>query len=258
MKTEKVRYDYGAELFQRNYPKQASLSFGVAALAISLSFAYPIIKSWFDKAEEEAEIKIKAKRIINYSELSAPPPIDLEKEEVVLKAPPKMKVVKFLPPKVKKDEEVEEVTEMPTMEEMEHTQIGTFDQDGVDSIIVDNSELITLPPEPEPEPEPYSFVQIMPEYPGGPQKLMTYLAQEIKYPSTAKEVGLEGTVFIQFVVEKDGSITGAKIVRGVHFTLDDEALRVIKSMPDWVPGEQNGEKARVIFTVPIRFSLVSG
>ena len=258
MKSTDLNQLYGAEYFQRNYPKQALISFSVSASLIIISFAYPIIKSWFEPTVQEAPIKVKVKRVINYSELSAPPPIDLEKEEKLLKARPKAKMVKFLQPVAKKDEEVEdELEEVPTMDELETTQIGTVDKDGIDSIIIAEDHIISLPPPPEnPEiSEPFSFVQKMPEFKGGEMEFLRHLSEEIKYPQIAIDGGIEGTVRIQFIIEEDGSTSGAKVIRSVHSSLDQEALRVIENMPAWIPGEQNGKKVRVFITVPIRFML---
>jgi protein TonB len=249
------RHTYGAESFNENYPKQAILSFLSASFVILLLFAYPLIKAFVNHSEDERPIKIKAKRTINYSELSAPPPIDLERQEIILKAAPKLKVTKFLQPVAKKDEEVEDIVEVPTMEELENSEIGTVDQDGIDSVIFDGTDVVTLPPEEVLE-GPLSFVEVMPEFVGGQEALLEYLAEEIIYPPIAKEAGIQGRVYVQFVVEKDGSISEVKLVRGVHESLDKEALRVITEMDKWTPGSQNGRTARVLFTIPIRFALV--
>ena len=95
----------------------------------------------------------------------------------------------------------------------------------------------------------------MPEFPGGYRALLNFLAQQIKYPAIAAEVGVQGRVTVNFVVNKDGSISDARIIRGVDQSLDKEALRVIYSMPKWKPGKQGGQPVRVSFNVPINFVL---
>ena len=95
----------------------------------------------------------------------------------------------------------------------------------------------------------------MPSFPGGPQALYEYLAKTIKYPLVAEENGVQGRVIVSFVIEHDGSITDAKVVKSVDPSLDKEALRVTKSMPNWIPGKQKGETVRVKFTVPVTFKL---
>lgn len=102
----------------------------------------------------------------------------------------------------------------------------------------------------------YMVVEQMPEFPGGMGKLMTYLGENIKYPSKALELQWEGRAICQFVVEKDGSITNAEIVKSSGYQLlDVEAMRVILNMPNWTAGIQNGDSVRVKFTIPVIFKL---
>lgn len=97
--------------------------------------------------------------------------------------------------------------------------------------------------------------EIMPEFPGGMAALMKYLGANIKYPTISQEMGSMGRVIVQFVVDKDGTITNPTVARGVDAYLDKEAIRVISSMPKWKPGVQNGKKVRVKYTVPVVFRL---
>lgn len=98
-------------------------------------------------------------------------------------------------------------------------------------------------------------VEVMPEFPGGTAALMKYLGSNIKYPTISQETGSQGKVIVQFVVDKDGTISNPAVVRGVDPHLDKEAIRVISSMPKWTPGVQNGKKVRVKYTVPVSFRL---
>ncbi len=101
----------------------------------------------------------------------------------------------------------------------------------------------------------YEKVEQMPEFPGGQTALIEYIAQSVKYPSEASKKGTQGKVLVNFVVAKDGSVKNAKILQGVDPLLDAEALRVISSMPDWVPGKQGGKDVNVQYTIPIKFAL---
>lgn len=105
------------------------------------------------------------------------------------------------------------------------------------------------------EGEVFQVVEEMPEFPGGMAECMKWLNQNIKYPADAKEKGVQGRVIVQFVVEKDGTIVNAKVVRGVDPDLDAEALRVVNQSPKWKPGKQKGEAVRVKYTLPIMFRL---
>lgn len=102
---------------------------------------------------------------------------------------------------------------------------------------------------------PFIIVENMPTFPGGEKKMMEYVAKNVKYPQLAKEVGTQGRVFVSFVVEKDGSITNVTILRGIGSGCDEEAMRVVKSMPKWNPGLQCGRAVRVSCNLPINFKL---
>ena len=101
------------------------------------------------------------------------------------------------------------------------------------------------------------FIQVeqMPEFPGGMHALMSYINRSVRYPALAQENGIHGKVYVQFVVNADGSVSGAKILRGVHASLDQEALRVVNSLPRWKPGKQGGIPVRVSFQLPVNFVL---
>ncbi|MFT4600765.1 MAG: TonB family protein [Arenicella sp.] len=101
----------------------------------------------------------------------------------------------------------------------------------------------------------FDMPEQMPEYPGGGDALDQFVKSHIKYPADAKAVRAQGKVYIQFVVEKDGSITDVLIRKGAHKSLDAEAIRVVKLMPNWKPGSMRGKTVRVRYTLPITFSL---
>ena len=101
----------------------------------------------------------------------------------------------------------------------------------------------------------YEVVEQMPTFPGGDAALMKYLAENIKYPVSAQKAKEQGRVVVQFIVEKDGAVTGVKTVRSVTPVLDAEAVRVIKAMPKWTPGRQGGQPVRVNYNVPVSFRL---
>jgi protein TonB len=108
----------------------------------------------------------------------------------------------------------------------------------------------------EPEDEiVHVYVQISPEFPGGEPALFQYLAANLKYTKMAKEIGLQGKMLVSFVVWKDGTIGDIKIIRGLGAGLDEEAIRVIQSMPRWKPGNQNGRNVNVEFNMPVQFKL---
>ncbi len=119
-------------------------------------------------------------------------------------------------------------------------------------------EIIQLPVSKGPKAgdgEIFTIVEEQPEYPGGFGEMMKFIQSNFEYPAIAKEMGDEGTVYVQFVVEKDGSISNVKAIRGVTEELDAESIRVVKAMPTWSPGKQKGRPVRARFTLPIRCKL---
>ncbi|MGB0932999.1 MAG: energy transducer TonB [Lishizhenia sp.] len=103
--------------------------------------------------------------------------------------------------------------------------------------------------------EPTSFAEEMPTFKGGDELLFNYLSEHIEYPNIAKEVGEEGTVYMEYVVETDGSISNVKVLRGVSESLDREAKRVVRSMPNWNPAKDKGKVVRCKMVLPVKFIL---
>lgn len=95
----------------------------------------------------------------------------------------------------------------------------------------------------------------MPEFPGGQEKLYQYIRKKVTYPDSIKNKNIEGRVYVQFVVEKDGAITNVEVVRGLEKSLNEISVKAIKEMPNWIPGEQRGKKVRIKYTMPILFKL---
>ena len=169
--------------------------------------------------------------------------------------------VKFTAPEIKKDSEVKPEEELKSQEDLNktNTAIGAFDVKGNDESageVLKAKEVIAQPEPPkQEETKVFDVVEEMPSFPGGPGALMSFLSSNIKYPVVAEENGIQGRVIVAFVVERDGSITDVRVVKSVDQSLDKEAVRVVKSMPRWIPGKQNGSAVRVKYTVPVTFRL---
>ena len=169
--------------------------------------------------------------------------------------------IKFTAPVIKKDSEVKPEEELKSQDELnkDKTAIGAFDVKGNDetggTVLKAVEEIAQPEPKREEENKVFDVVEQMPSYPGGMGALMSWLSQNIKYPTVAAENGISGRVIVQFVVERDGSITDVRVARGVDPYLDKEATRVVKMMPHWIPGKQNGAPVRVKYTVPVVFKL---
>jgi len=111
------------------------------------------------------------------------------------------------------------------------------------------------PPPPAPPPPIFTIVEEMPTFPGGDQALLEYMAKNTKYPPLARENGLQGIVVVTFVVDERGRIKDAQVLRGIGGGCDEEAMRVVQSMPPWKPGKQRGMSVRVQYNLPFRFTL---
>ena len=191
----------------------------------------------------------------------------VEKKEIIKQEPEKVVEqvkcsVKFTAPIIKKDSEVKEEDEIKLDEVQKSDKaVGAFTVEGNDEVggaVLKAKEDIAAPEPPKhvvEETKIFTVVEQMPMFPGGDGALMGYLRDNIHYPTVAAENGVQGRVVVGFVVERDGSITDVNILRGVDPSLDREAMRVVKSMPKWTPGKQNGSAVRVKYQVPVSFRL---
>jgi protein TonB len=169
--------------------------------------------------------------------------------------PPVAETIKFTPPVIKDDAKEEEPP--PPQEKVAETNVGTVTQAGTGEDVVVPGDGAGTGPVEEKAPEIFTVVEQMPEFPGGPAEMMKYIQKNIHYPEMAKEAGIQGKCFVKFVVEPDGTISNVEVLKGVSggSDCDKEAVRVVKSMPKWSAGKQNGRAVRVWFNLPIVFRL---
>mgnify|MGYP003463000513 FL=1 len=253
---------YGAYQLRKSTGKRNLWSMvfvaAVAALAYVGLAAYNTYQEQ-QKARFEAEMEaslLEQKKEAKVEKKTEAPKVELQKVEKVKSS------IAFTPPVIKKDSEVKPEEEMKTQDELTEnkTAIGAFDVKGNDeeggTVLKAVEEIATPePPKHEEENKVFDVVEQMPSFPGGPSALMAYLSSHVKYPAVAEENGIQGRVTVQFVVEKDGSVTDVKTMKSVDPSLDREAERVVKSMPKWIPGKQNGSAVRVKYFVPVVFRL---
>ncbi len=185
-----------------------------------------------------------------------PPPVDAPPPPP---PPPVRPTIKFVEMIAKKDEEVAE-QEITKQEEIKETQISTETKEGdkdAKEIIVEKPGAGPAPePEAPKEPEIFDRAEVMPVYPGGVPELMKFLQKNIRYPSLARENGLEGKVIVKFYIDTDGTVREPSVLKdGVGGGCGDEAIRVVKSMPKWTPGSQRGKSVKVYYTLPVTFKL---
>ena len=211
------------------------------------------------EAMELAKLQKQAEKDQKKKQEPIKPKVEMKKEIPVAR-----ETQKFTAPVIKKDDLVKEENQVKQMDQLDaKVAVGTKDEEGTKDRTVEavRSDIAVAAPPPPPAPKPevsnkvFDVVEEMPSFPGGQGALMSYLSSNIKYPVVAQENGVQGRVIVAFVVERDGSITDVKVARSVDPSLDREAQRVVKSMPKWKPGKQNGSAVRVKYTVPVVFRL---
>ena len=255
--------EYGAYRLRKNAGKRnlySLITIFIAALAIWGGIS--LVKFVESRTKTVAQTSVAELSALNQpkkkAEVKQQQKVKLEQPEKVVERVKSS--VKFTAPVIKKDDEVKPEDELKTQDELMSTKtaIGALDVKGNDDA---NGEVLKLKeavaqPEPKPEVEKvFDVVEQMPSFPGGPSALMEWLSNNVKYPVVAQENGVQGRVVVSFVVERDGSITDVKVVRGVDPSLDKEASRVVRAMPRWIPGKQNGSAVRVKYNVPVAFRL---
>ena len=254
---------YGAYRLRKSTTKRNILAMVTVVLLLIVAFIILTVKNFVD--EQRAKVAMtQVAELTNYKQPEKKAEVkqkkvEVEPERVVERV---KSSIKFTAPVIKKDEEVKPDEELKTQDELMSTKtaIGTFDVKGNDDAngeILKAKEVIAEPepPKHEEENKVFDIVEQQPLFPGGPAALMKYLSENTKYPVVAQENGVQGRVTVQFVVEKDGSISDVHVLRGVDPSLDKEAVRVVKSMPRWTPGKQNGITVRVNYRVPVLFRL---
>lgn len=246
---ERKNQAYGAFAIRRNYSRSVILATLISLGTITAVLLAIAFGMWYKPTAKDDTQLTKSTEVV----LAEPPPIDeTEPPPPPPPPPPPMETtVKFVPPVVT-DEDVAE--EQPIQEELSETQVSTVTQEGT------GDDEVIIPEDPgngvvEQQEEIFTVVQEMPEFPGG--DVMSYIRKNTVYPAFEKDAGIQGTVYVEFVVNKEGEVTDAKVVRGVSngSGLDKEALRVIKGLPKWKPGKQAGRAVPVRFTLPIKFTI---
>ena len=244
---------------------KALLILVIAAALVGGFLAWKVIEQ---KQAEEQQAYMEAMELAKLQQQAKKE--EKKKEPVKPKIEPKKEIPvaretqKFTAPVIKKDELVKEENQVKQMDKLdEKVAVGTENKEGTKDRLAEavRSDIAVAAPPPPPAPKPevsnkvFDVVEEMPHFPGGAAALQAFLSSNTEYPVVAQENGVQGRVIVSFVVERDGSITDVRVVRSVDPSLDREASRVVRSMPRWSPGKQNGSAVRVKYTVPVVFRL---
>ena len=252
---------YGAYQLRREYPNTLGRAVFMAILLIGVFLIIPrLLRALSTAMPSEnvytTEYKTSAPPVIEVPPV--PPPV------AATPPPPARSTVRFVPPAPTPDGDVPDDKQQPDVAALANSDDNIGDRnlqgdpDAPPSILPANTAgpVIETPKFQEPE-GPYELgdVQKMPSFPGGEVELLKYLSRNIRYPDIARETNTQGVVALQFVVDEKGNIRDVVVVKDIGSGCGKEAVRVVNSMPDWIPGEANGHPVKVRFTLPVRFRL---
>jgi periplasmic protein TonB len=252
---------YGAYPLRQEYRGVINRATLMGAAIFILAMLAPMLADKFLNEDDKEDVMVNVDLMnlppppIDPAEPPPPPPPPIEQ--------PKVETVKFLPPEVKKDEEVPVETPPPTVEKLEVAVAAEKTQEGdanAQEIIIAPEQIAapskgTVVEAAPVEEQIFTVVEQQPEFPGGIAEMYKFLGKNIKYPSAASRANVTGKVFLTFVVNTDGSIQDVQVLKGLGFGTDEEAQRVVRTMPKWKPGKQSGRPVRVKYNLPINFQL---
>jgi protein TonB len=253
--------EYGAYQLRKTYNKRLMTALIVTAAIIVLSFGGYILSNLFNSDDSKKDMvvqDVQLEEIKQEEKKEEPPPPPPPKPP----EPPKVEMAKFTPPKIVKDEEVKEEEKPPEVEKLEETKIGTVNQEGVkdEGIVAPPVEdagkgVVEAPKKVEEDwDKTFTKVEIESEYPGGSAAWQRYLNKTLRYPQDAIDNEIQGTVVIQFIVDKEGNVSDVEAISGPE-ELRSEAVRVIKKSGKWTPAVQNGRQVKSYKKQPIVFRL---
>lgn len=255
---------YGAYVLRRETGKRNLLSIVTVLIIFAAVMVFMVAKNAYDEYQKEHMVMDQVTELSALTQQKKEAKVErkqIVKQEEVEKVVEKVKSsIKFTAPVIKKDDEVKPEDELKSQDEIMNSKVAVGfanvvgnDENG--EVLHAKEVIAEEPVKPAEDTKVFDVVEQMPSFPGGPSALMQYLSSHIKYPVVAEENGIQGRVICTFVVGKDGSISNAQVVKGVDPSLDKEAIRVINSMPKWIPGKQNGSSVNVKYTLPVTFRL---
>lgn len=248
---------YGAYKMRENSPKRHNIAVVLVIVIALVGFSIPTLVKLATPKQKEVMTEVTTLSQLEEPEVKQE---EMKRVEPVAPPPPALKSsIKFTAPVIKKDEEVRDEDEIKSQKELTQTKVaisiadvrGNDEANGKD--IADLKQVITQAP--VEEEKIFDMVEQMPQFPGGDAELLKYIADHLKYPVIAAENGVQGRVICQFIVGKDGKVRDVKILKTLDPYCDKEAVRVMATMPHWIPGKQNGKAVAVKYTVPITFRL---
>ena len=246
-------HDYGAYELRKNSSQRHFWALFWAVIFFMAVVLFPAFLKQIIPESKEKEVSVRVMTDIK---------LDKPKEAVFLKElpppPPIRNTIKFTPPVIKPDEQVQDeqlpILQKEAVENKAAISNVTYEKgtDDVSAPIATANVKTEITEEPE---KPFIIVEQMPQYPGGEKEMMKFIKNNLRYPSAAIDAGISGTVTVNFEVGRDGKISRIKVIRGIGGGCDEEAVRILEKMPAWSPGKQGGMAVLVSYTVPFKFVL---
>lgn len=244
---------YGAYQLRGDSNKRHNISMIIITVVALVGFSLPKLIELATPKQKEVMTEVTSLSALDKAEVKN----DIKKVEPVEPPPALKSSIKFTAPVIKKDEEVADEEEIKSQQELTDTKssISIADVKGNDDVNgVDIADIKANVTQVEEE-KVWEVIEQMPQFPGGESELLTFIAKSIRYPVIAQENGIQGRVIIRFVVSKTGVVSNVEVLRSLDSACDKEAVRVVKTLPKWIPGKQNGVNVPVYYTLPITFRL---
>ncbi len=248
--------EYGAYELRRDSTKRHYIALIIVILLSLILFSLPTLIE-IVTPKKDTLVVTEVTTLSDLPEAETKQEEQPQKVEELPPPPPLKSSIKFTAPVITKAQ-VREEDEIKTQEEVTKSSVSISIQDvqGTDEVngkdIAELNEIVQAPA----EEKAYTYVEQMPQFPGGEAAMRTYISKNLRYPTIAQENGIQGKVYVRFVISKTGEVSNVEVTRGIDPICDKEAVRVIQSMPKWIPGKQNGNMVSVIYTVPVVFKLM--
>jgi len=243
--------EYGAYKMRGESDRRHNRAMMIITVAAVIIFLLPTLVKLVTPKQRDVVTEVTTLSKLDKAEVKN----DIKKVEPVEPPPALKSSIKFVAPVIKKDEEVKD-DQMKSQEELNNTkvQISVADVKGDDKGTVDIADVKQAVTQ-EVEEKVYQVIEQMPQFPGGETELLKYVQSNIKYPVIAQENGIQGKVILRFVVSKTGMVDRVEVARSLDPACDKEAIRVVKTLPRFIPGKQNGVNVSVWYTLPVTYKL---
>lgn len=244
--------EYGAYKMRSESDRRHNTAMIIVAVVAVVAFSLPKLIEMVKPKQREVITEVTTLSKLDKAEVKN----DVKKAAPVEPPPALKSSIRFTAPVIKKDEEVKDEEQMKSQEELTNTKvaISVADVKGVENGKIDIADVKQAVTQ-EVEEKVYTVIEQMPVFPGGEQELLNYINKNIKYPVIAQENGIQGKVILRFVVSKTGVVDKVEVIRSLDPACDKEAIRVVKSLPKFIPGKQNGMNVAVWYTLPVTYKL---